>query len=301
MKKISITEQIGIINLCALKDIVVSDGKLTAPLDPSYAQRVRNFKPPVKRIVIIDHDQIVGHGEVTRAWDLNCDHRGESVVVFTIAIFKAFPQFLSNVQLAALRAYLKEYGVKKSELTGVMPLALEMDSLFPEPDSREPILLGMNSESWLRAERQCIHDDESLCEDQKLRLLQALDVCGQHADDVWSLHTELCGEGAQDFEPHPILPWESITKEERLDPHNWVLLPSVLASNFRIGLITFSDDGNSMLSQALLTDLHQFDIYYDFTLYTLTERQREYMKVHREEIFDSWRANPPWLYDFSND
>ena len=253
-------EQIGIINLRRIEGIVISDGKLIAPLEPSYAKRIFNFTPPIKQIIFTDKTQIVGHGEVTLAGDYFCCHSAKSVVTFSIELFKSHPEFLSNVQLAALRAYLKQYAVKQKELTGVMPLALEMESLFPAPGHREPILLGMHSESWLRAERQSIHDDETICAEEKLHLVQTLDACGHHADAVWALHTEVCGEGTQDFEPHPILPWERCTKEERLDPNNWVLLPSALACNFRMGLISFADDGNAIFSKALLADLSQFDI-----------------------------------------
>lgn len=288
-------EWVGIINLAALKDIVISDGKLTAPLDHNYAKRFQNFNPPIKRVVFIDNNRIVGHGAVTRSWTHVCDHNGESMMVFDIEPIKTMPRSLTKIQIAVLGAHLEEHAQTLKGITGVMPLAPEMSALFPLPERREPVLLGMYSESWLRSERQAIHEDDSIQVEEKLRLLQALDACGQHADDVWALHTTLCGEGAQDFLPYPIVPWEYCSKEQLLDPHNWVLLPSVLASNFRMGLITFADEGYSILSKALLFDLHQFDVYHDFILYTLTDRQRDYMKFHREEIFDSWRTNPPWL------
>ena len=288
-------EQIGIINLRHLKDIVIREGRLQVPLEPTCAKRYENFKPAVKRVVFINHDYIVGYGHVTDIWDHFSDHDNKKVVLFDIEPSKTYRRSLSTVQLAALKAYLKQNTTSRKHLTGVMPLASEMYSLFPEAAQHEPVLLGMYTEQWLLTERQAIHDDESLGQDDKLRLLQGLDGCGQHADDVWALHTMLCGEGAQDFLPYPILPWETSSKEQRLDPHNWVLLPSALACHFKMGLLTFSDEGYAILSKALLVDLHQFDVYYDYILYTLTERQRGYMKVHREQIFDSWRTNPPWL------
>jgi hypothetical protein len=288
-------DQIGIINLRGLKGIVVSDGELIAPIDPSYEKRFGKLMPPIERVIFIDKTRIIGHGRVRIVFDHYCDQSAKSVVAFAIQPFKTQPQLLTSVQLGALGGHLKDYFVKQKELTGVMPLTLEMNSLFPALDLREPILLGMDSESSLRAERQSIHDDDAISADEKLRLVQALDACGLHADAVWALHTTLCGEGSQDFEPHPILPWDRCTKEERLDPHNWVLLPSALAQNFRMGLISFEDGGCSMHSEALIDDLDQFDINFNYTLYRMTERQREYMKIHREEIFDSWRTSPPWL------
>lgn len=288
-------EQVGIVNLRHLKGIVISEGRLQVPLEPKLAKRHKNFKPPVNRVVFINGDYIVGHGRVTDIWDHFSDHDNKEVVLFDIQPSKTYRQVLSSVQLAAMKAYLKQYAVSRKQLTGVMPLASEMCSLFPEATQHEPVLLGMYTEQWLRTERQAIHDDESLGQDDKLHLLQGLDACGRHADDVWALHTTLCAEGAQDFEPYPILPWEECTTEQRLDPHNWVLLPSALASHFKMGLLTFSDNGGLIRSKALTYDLDQFDVYYDYTLYTLTERQRVYMKVHRKQIFDSWRTNPPWL------
>lgn len=295
MSKTVKSEQLGIINLATLKDIVINGGQLTAPIDHKYAKRFMNFHSPVTRVVFINGNYIIGHGTVTLSWEHFCTNICENMTVFNIEPIRTKPCLLSKIQAAALDANLKQYAQTLKKITGVMPLAPEMNSLFPLPENPEPVLLGMYSESWLRSERRAIYDDDSIEPDEKLLLVQALDACGEHADDVWALNPIVCSEGAQDFEPYPIIPWECCDKEQLLDPHNWVILPSALASNFRMGLITFSDSGYAIYSETLMVDLHEFDIDYDFNIHPLTERQRGYMKLHREEIFDDWRTNPPWL------
>lgn len=82
-----------------------------------------------------------------------------------------------------------------------------------------------------------------------------------------------------------IKPWSKSDSQERLDLNNVLLLCPIHDSLFDKGFISFSDNGEIIISKALREeDIQSLNI--DKTLkIALNEKQKKYMKYHRENIF----------------
>jgi len=83
-----------------------------------------------------------------------------------------------------------------------------------------------------------------------------------------------------------IKPWRDSTNSERLDPHNGLLLSPNLDTLFDMGMITFSAEGCIIISKVLsekTLDALNTDI--SARLSTISNKNKEYLKYHREFIF----------------
>lgn len=82
-----------------------------------------------------------------------------------------------------------------------------------------------------------------------------------------------------------IKPWSKSNSQERLDLNNVLLLCPIHDSLFDKGFISFNDNGEIIISNALSEeDILSLNI--DKTLkIALNEKQKEYMEYHRENIF----------------
>lgn len=84
-----------------------------------------------------------------------------------------------------------------------------------------------------------------------------------------------------------IKPWRSSNDFERLDPANGLLLTANLDALFDQGFITFSDSGRMLLAKKLKRQT-LIDLGLPIQLrQPLSDRQRSYMKFHRDERFQS--------------
>ncbi len=83
-----------------------------------------------------------------------------------------------------------------------------------------------------------------------------------------------------------IKPWSKASNKERLDPYNGLLLIPNLDVAFDNGLISFTDDGNILIS-ALLSkkDQIRLGIQPDLKIAKLDKRHRRYLQYHREQVF----------------
>lgn len=82
-----------------------------------------------------------------------------------------------------------------------------------------------------------------------------------------------------------IKPWRCSNDEERLDPYNGLLLVPNLDLLFDKGYISFDDEGNILISQALSANTKKiFNIHSDISL-KLNQTQLTYMSFHRNNIF----------------
>ena len=83
-----------------------------------------------------------------------------------------------------------------------------------------------------------------------------------------------------------IKPWRDATHLERLDPFNGLLLTPNLDQAFDQGLITFTDEGDVVIAQALTTELQlALGIKPQCRLRRLHDRHLNYLAWHREHIF----------------
>lgn len=82
-----------------------------------------------------------------------------------------------------------------------------------------------------------------------------------------------------------IKPWSKCTPEERLDPHNGLLLLAsydFLFDNFHL---TFKDNGSALLSEAGKDLAHFFGLTENISIQqSLTIQQKKYLKYHRNEF-----------------
>lgn len=83
-----------------------------------------------------------------------------------------------------------------------------------------------------------------------------------------------------------IKPWKNSTNEERLDTFNGLLLIPNLDTAFDKGLISFTDEGDILISRDLSTaELEILGITLDMNLRHTDIRHAKYLKYHRENIF----------------
>ena len=82
-----------------------------------------------------------------------------------------------------------------------------------------------------------------------------------------------------------IKPWIKSTDDERMDGDNGLLLAPHVDKLFDKGLITFNADGTIKLSKYLHTSVMDSWCIEISKKYQLSNKQREYMKYHRDNIF----------------
>ena len=79
---------------------------------------------------------------------------------------------------------------------------------------------------------------------------------------------------------------QSIQILERLDPDNGLLLHPSLDHLFDIGLITFDEKGNIVISNLIgKSDLKTLNISSDISLSSINEKTKEYLNFHNNYVF----------------
>lgn len=83
-----------------------------------------------------------------------------------------------------------------------------------------------------------------------------------------------------------IKPWRNSSNDERLDPFNGLLLLGTLDLLFDDGLITFRDDGQIALSEAVSPDeRNALSLHKEFRLRQIDQRHIKYLEWHRKNVF----------------
>ena len=83
-----------------------------------------------------------------------------------------------------------------------------------------------------------------------------------------------------------IKPWASATPTEKTDPFNGLLLAPHLDAAFDVGLITFGDEGQLLLSPEMNSeDARLLGLHGGLRLRQIDTRHRPYLALHRKEIF----------------
>lgn len=82
-----------------------------------------------------------------------------------------------------------------------------------------------------------------------------------------------------------IKPWRASKNDEKLDLNNILLLCAQHDKLFDNGLITFSDDGNIMISHSLTNNNKKLLYLTSLEKINFNEKEKEYMKWHREHVF----------------
>ncbi|NDV18738.1 hypothetical protein GO013_04805 [Pseudodesulfovibrio sp. JC047] len=81
-----------------------------------------------------------------------------------------------------------------------------------------------------------------------------------------------------------IKPWAVSSNTERLDPANGLLLSPSLDAAFDAGLISFSDSGKILISDAA-EDLHKLGISSQMKINGLTKAHKNYLQYHQKKVF----------------
>lgn len=85
-----------------------------------------------------------------------------------------------------------------------------------------------------------------------------------------------------------IKPWRDSSDSEKIDGSNGLLLAPHIDHLFDRGYISFSDDGGLMVSPTLPLQITQaWHLLTDMNVGTFTNKQKTYLKYHRDNIFKS--------------
>ena len=85
-----------------------------------------------------------------------------------------------------------------------------------------------------------------------------------------------------------IKPWAVCNREEKVDVSNGFLLSPLFDKLFDKGFITFSDNGDLIISEWLsAANQNRIDFTYDTNDLMLTSKRKAYLKFHRENVFKS--------------
>lgn len=113
---------------------------------------------------------------------------------------------------------------------------------------------------------------------------------GRFRSDVLNFWEQQCSVTKFEFAPllyaSHIKPWADSNNAERTDPHNGLLLTPSLHATFHRGLITFAEDGEIVISEAL-TPMHltTLGVLPGMQLRSHPEETSHYLAHHREHVF----------------
>lgn len=83
-----------------------------------------------------------------------------------------------------------------------------------------------------------------------------------------------------------IKPWHAASNEERLDGHNGLLLSPHIDHLFDQGYISFTDDGQLIISSHLPQDvLEAWRLHGNMKVGTFSDRQKAHLSFHRQHVF----------------
>lgn len=84
-----------------------------------------------------------------------------------------------------------------------------------------------------------------------------------------------------------IKPWRECSIEEAIDEYNGILLSPTIDSAFDLGLISFKDNGQILISKSLSkSDAESLGINSELRIPKITDKHKEYLAYHRNYIFE---------------
>ena len=86
-----------------------------------------------------------------------------------------------------------------------------------------------------------------------------------------------------------IKPWRDATNDERLDPENGFMLIANLDALFDVGLISFGDDGNMLISERLSTEIRELLQIPKKLSHQPSGKQLVYLAYHRNRVLKGWQ------------
>lgn len=172
----------------------------------------------------------------------------------------------------------------RDRLVWIYPLRLlNSDATFTK------ISTAINDEQELQEELQEIQKVESLSIEQteKERLIKSRIGQGKFKKMLLQRKSKcaLCGvDDPRLLIASHIKPWSVSSNDERLDLHNGLLLCPNHDALFDKKLISFTDSGEIMISKTVSETSQTFMNIHDKMRISLTKKQLDYMKGHRESL-----------------
>ena len=284
--------EIGVVDCDNLENICLSDGNLYIPHQQSSEEGEDWRMLLDTRVLILSAGHVIGYGQLIGGFSLNTGALLELAKIRLVGWAKK-PIKLNNSQLKAI----KESAIFSEESEQETDNFILADTEAGNSLSRiwwECIYgfeVTRNSREWRHKQRRLIHSDETLSAQEKLSLIEAFEGLGDFREEVIDLHEEVTMYQYDRLVCCPIIPWESAPQEIRLDPHNYLLLPSAVAENFQAGLITFADCGGMNFAKSMLQTAQELGVDPSYEMLSLTERQRQYLRFHRQKLFGQWLAD----------
>jgi len=151
------------------------------------------------------------------------------------------------------------------------------------------VLMGARTMVTVDGRVRLMGDDENPLT-EKERLATARIGQGEFRSSLMGMWNGACPVLGVD---HPALlrashikPWRSSKDRERLDPYNGLLLSTHVDALFDSGLISFSDDGDMLISSAIgRENLARMGISANSTIGGLDRRHAAYLAHHRSDVF----------------
>jgi len=136
---------------------------------------------------------------------------------------------------------------------------------------------------------QGIRNDPSIKSTQKIALIQARVGQGKFREsqiNLWKGSCSVSGyKGTSLLIASHIKPWSKASNTERLDRYNGLLLAPNLDKAFDKGFITFSSEGNVIVSKEL-QDPKSLGISTSLQIKDLPKEVEKYMAFHRKNVFN---------------
>ena len=285
--------EIGVVDCNNVANICISDGDVYVPHHQS-SEEGQDWRMLLDtRVLILRDGYVIGYGQLNGGFTLFNHGDVLELVKIRLVGWANKPFKLSNPQLKAIKASAIRSEDSEQETDDFVLVDTE-DGNFSSTiwwNCQNGFESPRNSTEWRHEQRRLIHSDEALSAQEKLSLIEAFEGLGDFREEVIDLHQEVMIYEYDDLVCCPIIPWESAPLEIRLDPHNYLLMPSAVAENFQAGLITFCDRGGMRFAEAMLESALELGVDYNYDMLSLTEMQRQYLRFHRQKLFGQWLAN----------
>jgi len=170
-------------------------------------------------------------------------------------------------------------------------------NILPDKKVRKYIRVGFSklTEADLIYDLEQINSDPTVLETERQQLSWARVGQGQFRTQLLGIWRKCPVTGC---EIHDLLrashikPWRACSNVERLDPFNGLLLAPNLDCAFDLGLITFSRNGELIVSSVLTSaDAQRLGIVAGSRI-VLNEKHQLYLEYHRTKVFQRRRGGP---------
>lgn len=162
----------------------------------------------------------------------------------------------------------------------------------PPERSLEPLLVALRAED-IEDERAeaALQQRADLTPEQKLALVRARRGQGEYRHQVEQVEKSCRITGLFDrrhLRARHIRPWRDSDDQQKLDGQNGLLLSPHLDHLFERGFISFSDDGELLVSKHLNPAVFEtWGLRPQRNVGPFTPTQQNYLAYHREHVFES--------------